>query len=405
MAYTILSLDGGGSWALIEVHALIDLYGADATGHQVLAGFDMVAANSGGSLVLGGLLEDLTLGTLLDFFGDENKRRSVFSPTNSLGDKTLQALTGIGPKYSADAKLPAIAHLLPNTGNLPLSGVASGIQRAGKDRAIHLLIIGFDYDRRRAKFFRSAAVTNVPQLGTGAPTDLTLAEAIHASTDAPVNYFDGPARYPEREDRFWDGGVTGCNNPVMVAVTEAIGLGCVPVDIRALSIGTGTVVLPLADPDQAPSPYLQARAETGLVPDLKKLATAILDDPPDMATYLAHVMTGLGAGLPGKANSRIVRMSPLVTPIMDAAGNWTAPGGMTAAQFSYLAGIEMDALEQNQVDMITAFAELWIAGSVRNQPIRMNGDTLVLELGDPWYPDAKARWAETAAGPQGAGDS
>ena len=51
--FRILSLDGGGSWALIEVKALIALYGAGATGHEVLSHFDLAAANSGGSIVLG----------------------------------------------------------------------------------------------------------------------------------------------------------------------------------------------------------------------------------------------------------------------------------------------------------------------------------------------------------------
>jgi len=76
--YKILTLDGGGAWALIEVMALIDLYGADTTGHQVLSKFDMVAANSGGSIVLGGLVENLTLQNMLDFFLSQDKRQSVF---------------------------------------------------------------------------------------------------------------------------------------------------------------------------------------------------------------------------------------------------------------------------------------------------------------------------------------
>jgi hypothetical protein len=41
MGYRILSLDGGGAWALIEVRALIDLYDENTTRHQVLADFDL----------------------------------------------------------------------------------------------------------------------------------------------------------------------------------------------------------------------------------------------------------------------------------------------------------------------------------------------------------------------------
>ena len=47
MPYRILTLDGGGAWALIEVKALIDLFGGATRGNEVLAAFDLVAANSG----------------------------------------------------------------------------------------------------------------------------------------------------------------------------------------------------------------------------------------------------------------------------------------------------------------------------------------------------------------------
>jgi patatin-like phospholipase/acyl hydrolase len=58
MNYRILSLDGGGTWALIQVKALIALYDNEpaTSGHDVLRDFDLVAANSGGSIFLGGLL-------------------------------------------------------------------------------------------------------------------------------------------------------------------------------------------------------------------------------------------------------------------------------------------------------------------------------------------------------------
>ena len=75
MSFRILSLDGGGSWALIQVKALIDLYGAACHGHDVLKDFDMVAANSGGSIVLGGLVENLPLSQLLNFLDEAASRQ------------------------------------------------------------------------------------------------------------------------------------------------------------------------------------------------------------------------------------------------------------------------------------------------------------------------------------------
>jgi hypothetical protein len=196
--------------------------------------------------------------------------------------------------------------------------------------------------------------------------------------------------------RVWDGGVTGCNNPVLAAVTEAIVMGQEPLDIIALSSGTGTVARPwptAADPPD--SPYVQTISHPCLVADLRKLAASILDDPPDIATFLAHVMTGGSTGLPAPAQSRIVRMNPLIAP-MGEPGQWRAPGPlaapMTATQFTYLATLDVDAVEQAQVQAIAAFADVWIGGNVTNQPLRMNGDTLSPELGYSSFRDAAAAW-------------
>ncbi len=216
---------------------------------------------------------------------------------------------------------------------------------------MHLLIIAFDYDLNRATFFRSAPASG-PQWGVGDTTDIPLAEAIHASTNAPVNYFDAPATFPDHPGRYWDGAISGCNNPILAAVTEAIVKTQGSADIVALSIGTGSVALPLQHPGDEASPYLQPVSQAGLVPELRKLATSILDDPPDIASFLAHVMTGSGIGLAkSPADSRIVRMSPLISPVQNG-GEWTAPGSMTAAQFTYLANIGMDAIAQAEVDAI-----------------------------------------------------
>jgi hypothetical protein len=52
----------------------------------------------------------------------------------------------------------------------------------------------------------------------------------------------------------------------------------------------------------------------------------------------------------------------------------------------------MDAVQQAQVDAICRYADLWVQGIAPNQPIRMNGDTLVPELGQTTFQDAAAAW-------------
>jgi hypothetical protein len=390
MNYRILSLDGGGTWALIQVKALMALYDWATPGHNVLRDFDLVAANSGGSIVLGGLLENLTLGQIMGLFEDERIRKAIFSPT-CRGYELFHDLFRFGPRYSAKNKLPALKKALPMTGMLPLKKAAEKLRRPGSEEDLHLLITSFDYDRNRATFFRSSKI-DVPSWGKGEAADVTVAEAIHASTNAPVNYFDAPAKIPGRPKRYWDGAIAGCNNPVLAAVTEAIGKKQMPGNIVALSIGTASVVLAPPQPGQPPSPYVTPIIRSWLLADLQKLATAILDDPPDIATFLAHVMTGSGVELRPDPGSRIVRMSPLISPVKDATGAWSSPVGMTEAQFDYLTHLDIDAIEPEQVDAISTYAGLWLRGSAPNQPIRMNGDTLKPELGQGTFAQAKDAW-------------
>lgn len=395
MDYRILSLDGGGTWALIQVRALMRLYSPDTTGHKVLQDFDLVAANSGGSIVLGALLENLQLETILRLFEEETIRRSIFSKTSCLEDQLLRDLTKFGPKYNAEKKLPALQSVLPEKGDVRLPNVAMGIRRPGAATDLSLLIIAFDYDRNRARFFRSSP-SGGGSWGNGDACEDTLAEAIHASTNAPVNYFDAPASFVELPSdqlaRYWDGAVTGCNNPILAGVTEAITRQVNPLDIRALSIGTASVALPWRQPGDPVSPYTQSTSKTGFVNDLHKLATSILDDPPDVATFLAHVMTGSGIGLnKPPADSRIVRMNPLISPVKSGE-TWAAPPPMTEQDFTYLASLDMDAVEQKQVDAISQYVDLWLADSAPNQPIRMDGDTLTPELGQSRFSDALAVW-------------
>lgn len=346
MSYRILSMDGGGAWALIEVRALMAIFGESTKGHDVLAHFDMVAANSGGSLVLGGLIEDLTLKDLLGYFEDKSKREAIFSPTKSAFlRKPLQWLAGVGPKYSSRAKLPAIRRIMPKTSGLTLADAAVGIRRQGSQQDILLFIVGYDYDRRRAKFFRSIGSDGLS--GYGRQSGVTMAEAIHASTNAPVNYFDAPAVFSQIKSRYWDGAISGCNNPVLVAVTEAIVRGHRPEDIIALSLGTGSLALPWPQPGEERSPYVQTQDKHSIQADIPKLAKAILAEPVDIANFMAHVMTGCGAGLPD-GGSRIVRMNPLISPVRVAGGKWMPPEGLTEKTFVYLKNLDMDAVEQKR---------------------------------------------------------
>ncbi|MBL6459464.1 patatin-like phospholipase family protein [Belnapia sp. T6] len=395
--FKILSLDGGGSWALLQVMALREIYSGATNGRRVLADFDLVAANSGGSIVLGGLVEDKTLAALLDdYFLSAARRTQIFSKASFLRNplnRSVQALLGIGAKYDAEAKLEGLRELLPRCGSLRVSDLPGEIAASTGRRSPHFLIATFDYDRRRAVFFCS----NKDSLAaSGAPAVLpSLAEAIHASTNAPINYFDEPAVVAGR--RFWDGGIAGYNNPVLAAITEALANGHGPEEIEVLSIGTGTVVLPDATGAPGEDPRLvQAREGPNLIRDLKKLATSILDDPPDAATFIAHVAMQQPLPEPGRSGpvpSSLIRLNPQLRPVRgNDQGAWEPPGGFTSEAFEALTKIDMDAVADHDVALIRHLGLAWIAGGVPNQPIRANSQTLACEIGYPTFAAAKTAW-------------
>jgi uncharacterized protein len=70
-----------GRWSLISVMALQRVFGERALGHEILKNFDLVAANSGGSIVLGALAENKPLDELLELFCTSSL---VFAPESLL---------------------------------------------------------------------------------------------------------------------------------------------------------------------------------------------------------------------------------------------------------------------------------------------------------------------------------
>ena len=390
-AYKILSLDGGGSWALIQVKALQDLYGENIGGHEVLRRFDLVAATSGGSIVAGMLATGVPLSKIVAFFKDEAARKKIF--VRLCGIQILPKIFHIGPKYSTPAKFEGLKNLLGEAGSRVMEDLPGYV--SGRTAKPDFLITSFGYDRERVVYFRSdlkSRTSSFPPKGSP-QKHYTLAEAIHASSTPPVNYFKEPAEF--NGNRYWDGGVSGNNNPVLSAVVEAVSNGHSPNSIRVLSIGTGLVFLPTEGPAAAAG-LLMSRVKPSLIADIQKLATTILDDPPDAASFISHVM--LGQRLPKDdkdfvRDTSLVRMNPLVQPVL-SNGKWLVPWGSGAKelkQFTSLKTLGLDAIENDEIRLIDDFCDRWTHGSVVNQSIRARSD-LSCEIGHGSYQDAKSHW-------------
>jgi hypothetical protein len=261
-------------------------------------------------------------------------------------------------------------------------------EKSGRRDFPDIVIAGFDYDRTRGYVFRSNSASRARNQGDD--LDPTLAEAVHASSNAPVLYFDAPAIVQGRQ--FWDGGISGYNNPVLIAVIEAMS-NDPRAKIGALSIGTGTVYLPFDPHHEQPPELVQRPKEAAPIADLKELATAIVDDPPDVASFHAHVALGGILPDPGApaAPSPIVRLNPLIQPVRGDSG-WQVPGGLTPRDFAELLKLPMDAIEQHRVELIVRLGQAWIDNTVLNQPVRTNRATLDCEIGYRWFRDGVSAW-------------
>ncbi len=386
MAFRILSLDGGGTWALLQAMALEDLY-PDCSGHQILAHFDLAVANSGGSIVLAGLVLDMTPKDICNFFEDPAKRLAIFRKKSWLAE-FLSRHVPIFPRYNAAQKRIGLQKALGPLGDLRLSELhdRSDWPKGPSGHDTGILIVAFDYDRLREAMLRSYPV---PQTQTMAQ-QISLVDAVHASTNAPVSYFDAPAFVGKK--RYWDGAMGAYNNPLMAGVVDAISLGAKPTAIEILSIGTGSVRLVPPDlvPLGTPPDLLTAKVKLGILTNATRAAGCITDDPPDAATNTAHIVLGNAPDRLG----RVVRLSPIVQPIK-RDGGWTYPDGLPPAIFDGLVQLGMDAVEDQDVDLIRQLGIAWIRDGAPNHPIRIQDD-LTSGLGDPTYASAKARWRAMA---------
>lgn len=402
MSYRILSLDGGGTWALIQVKVLMDLYGANASGRQVLADFDLVAANSGGSIVAAALIEDYSLQRVLALFKDASSRNRIFAKLPWYHH--LNPITWFipSPRFSTVGKLKGLAEVFPTHGGTSMDQLQIH-GRSGED--IKIMFMAYDYNRDRAKYLRSwksragSALTD--------PTYLSVVEATHASSTAPIEYFDQPAEVVGVKPslKLWDGGLTGYNNPVLAAVVEALADQHPADSIVALSLGTGTAMLPLQGDSSDPR-LIKPASTGGITADLKKVSTTILADPPDIDTFLAHVMLGQPLPTPEECpsgRSSIIRMNPLIQPAGQGTpvSPWEAPEGLTIEEFDRLVKLDLAATADDDLDLIERFCVEWMRADtvpgtpktrpVRNQPIRASRD-FQCEIGFSTYAAAKAAW-------------
>lgn len=414
MSFKILSLDGGGTWALIQARILFEKYklkhGQEVKGHQVLREYDMAIANSGGSLVLAMLCANHKLFDIIKTFENVSTLRGIFKRRIV---SHIPLLKDFLPNYDTQNKYQVFIDHLFNEGisygNLLLDELPSKI---GKD--IQIIITTFDYDRERATYFRSKKDSMMegymiqnrvaPNSAENRFITATLAQAIHASSNAPVQFFDDPAELKllnrdldgnndKHEDKlFWDGAVGGNNNPVKSAVLEALANGAKIEDLHIVSIGTANTIQPILNENKTSEyEFMCKKSENlGFKADLSKMARSILSDPPDAATFDAHQILQLPYAL---RIPRLIRINPLVKPLLKG-NKWTKPGiSWSEKELKMLFTMDMAIATEEGVRLLNKLCNDFFQDAFDNQGIRLGGEKMEPILGHRKYSEALEDWA------------
>lgn len=370
--YKILSLDGGGSWSILQLLTLKDRY-PDKTGHEILKEYDLVIANSGGSIILAALVENWPLDKALQLFRNQNIRERIFSK-NTFWERffPVDYIKSIGPKYSSKRKGKAFREIFASSSKMLMNELPEFI---GKP-SLKLIVCTYDALNNRAKFFRS--------YGSGPYYDsVKLTQAIHGSSNAPIQYFDFPARFKAKNTgvffELWDGALGGFNNPVAAGVIEAIKSG-VPRDrIAVVSIGTSNKCMSnddkkkFYDIKQTTIKQRNKKYKFWLwKPQLQffkmsivNQAKTILYEPPDWSNYVAFMFLfgeGYKEGLDKSILKRFVRLSPMIHTDKN-----TLPE--MEELLNQLYGMDMNLTKDEEIQKVEECYSHWKAGKIANQPI------------------------------------
>ncbi len=394
----ILSLDGGGSWALIQILTLKEKYG-NISGHEILRDYDIVIANSGGSIVLTALVANWTPDECLKLFDNEALRTSIFSK-NKLRKKYFPTgitnLFNVGPKYSTSKKYLTFQKIFKILKNKNLIDIPAYV---GK-KELKIIICTFDSLNKRAKFFKSYSTSK----NEGVEFEsMDIIKAIHGSSNAPVNYFDFPAKVKANTTNkfyyLWDGALGGFNNPIASGIIEAIKLGIPIEELYIVSIGTGHKVPTMDERKNYYKLYSIVKKSRKLNPikglkffftNVMDLSKTILYEPPDWSNYVSYLFK-YKTNTNHKENLKsFIRLSPLIY-CDDMKGKTTE----FKEFIEKIASLDMDATSESDIKLIRQCFEYWKDGQLYNQPIKSDFDKnhkFQLEIGHPNFKEAMEDW-------------
>jgi len=276
--------------------------------------------------------------------------------------------SSFGPKYSSKRKREAFENLFPEVNRIQMEELPKLV---GKE-SLKFVVSTYDALNNRAKFFKSYGSQKKNY------DSVRLTQAIHGSSNAPVQYFDFPARFKAKGTEIfyelWDGALGGFNNPVLAGIIEVFKLGIDLSKIKVISLGTSNTLMSLTDKKkfwkwkQIAIKYRRKKLHMNkLAPQFKFFKTTVLNQaktilyqPPDTANYIAMMFLKATTGL--LPNDNFIRLSPLIH--FDSNSD-----GKTIPLINKLYELDMDLTKDSEVSLLFDCFDSWKKGKIYNQPI------------------------------------
>lgn len=243
--FRVLSLDGGGIRGLYTASLLQQLsvrlakfHGRSPDGPLDLGRqFDLVAGTSTGSILAGALASGVALESVLDLY--RTKAAKIFQVPMPLqrgcfGDKSKALIWVLRNALSPANKSNALHEALKSVLQEETLGQLYERRRVG------LCIPSVDAETRRAWVFKTPHMQRLTR-----DNDYKLVDVCMASAAAPIYFpmhlIPSPNPAVKVAHAFVDGGLWA-NNPIMVALVEALEVAEPEQPIEILSVGTGGAV-------------------------------------------------------------------------------------------------------------------------------------------------------------------
>lgn len=240
--FRVLSLDGGGIRGLYTASLLQQLTLRFAKYHGIntdksldLGGqFDLIVGTSTGSILAAALAAGVPLENVLNLY--RTKAADIFQLPMPLqrgcfGDKSRAALWALRNLFSSANKSESLRDALQSVLNEETVG------QLYQRRGIALCIPSIDAETRRAWVFKTPHLKRLTRDDNYKLVDVCMASAA-APIYFPMHVIPSPNHGVNVGHAFVDGGLWA-NNPVMVALVEALEVAEPNQEIEILSVGTG----------------------------------------------------------------------------------------------------------------------------------------------------------------------